>query len=480
MTLSTTDMRKQYSGNDVTVAFSFPYKFLANGDLTVILRVNSTEVETPQVEGTHYTVAGAGNEAGGTVTMTTAPADGETLSIFRDPDITQDTDYPTNGTFPSDSHETAMDLLTMHAQRDRDLATRGLTLTDGSVDGSGEFNGRSNEIINIEDPTDGSSAATKAYVDTQVAAAAIDADATVPLLRVTVVDGATAGEEYTGTIQGGGTITTYSDNWLYLLDFTGVTASSIDGPTLAIDGLTARIIADSATNGIETGEIDPSVYDKLLTYYDTSVNKFIAIKPVIPNSAILPRHMSAEGVGRMSHEVKLAGIIPDDDTILTLDSSLWEDYPDYDVFKLYFEFETTNLSGTANTDFKLQYYESSALIAGAGTYTYVQNNEGGTAANTSDDHIQIDCGVSCATTHTTYWNGCITFYNSDRSGSENAASVDGGAYEDNTDTTSQYNVYGRRLAADRADGFRIALSNAKFINNSRYWLVAIDEGWGVE
>ncbi len=89
MTTSTTANRISYSGNAVTVAFSFPYRFLANGDLTVLLVNDLTQVSVEQVLDTDYTVAGAGDDAGGTVTMTTAPPTGETLVMIRIMTITQ-------------------------------------------------------------------------------------------------------------------------------------------------------------------------------------------------------------------------------------------------------------------------------------------------------------------------------------------------------------------------------------------------------
>ena len=68
MTISTTESRKSYTGNGSTVAFSFPYKFLADCDLKVYVD-NVLKTLT-----TDYTVSGAGSDSGGTVTFVTAPA----------------------------------------------------------------------------------------------------------------------------------------------------------------------------------------------------------------------------------------------------------------------------------------------------------------------------------------------------------------------------------------------------------------------
>src|SRR5712692_151179 len=100
MTISTLLTRKEYVGNGVTTAFPFPYRFLANEDLNVRLVVIATGVETPQVLNTHYTVAGAGDPAGGTVTMLTAPTNLQNLVIYDDPALTQGVDLVENDPLP--------------------------------------------------------------------------------------------------------------------------------------------------------------------------------------------------------------------------------------------------------------------------------------------------------------------------------------------------------------------------------------------
>lgn len=131
MSISSTASRVSYAGNGVTTAFSFPYKFDANADLVVILRVNATGVETTQTITTHYTVSGAGSESGGTVTMLTAPTAAQTLVIYRDPAQTQVVDLVENDPLPAETLEDALDKLTMIAQRLKDRTERSIALTDG-------------------------------------------------------------------------------------------------------------------------------------------------------------------------------------------------------------------------------------------------------------------------------------------------------------------------------------------------------------
>lgn len=131
MALNSTDNRISYAGNGVTTAFSFPYYFLQDADLVVIVRIEATGVETTQILNTDYTVSGEGNPSGGTVTMTTAPAAGRSLIIYRDPAQTQDLDLVENDPLPAEELEKRLDKLTMMVQRLNDRLDRGVTLTDG-------------------------------------------------------------------------------------------------------------------------------------------------------------------------------------------------------------------------------------------------------------------------------------------------------------------------------------------------------------
>src|SRR5690606_13017232 len=110
MTISTTSSRISYNGNGVTTIFAFPYRFLNQGHL-VVVSIDSLGAETVKTITTHYTVSGAGDPAGGSVTMLTAPATGTRLVIYRDTDVTQETDYVSGDPFPAESHETALDKL---------------------------------------------------------------------------------------------------------------------------------------------------------------------------------------------------------------------------------------------------------------------------------------------------------------------------------------------------------------------------------
>lgn len=130
MTVTATSSRVEYAGNGVTVAFTVPFYFLENADLKVY------KDGTLQTITTHYTVSGAGNSAGGTVTFLSAPAVSQSIVIFRDPSMAQDADYVENDPFPAQSHERALDKLTMIAQRIRELVNRSFRLSDSDTTGA--------------------------------------------------------------------------------------------------------------------------------------------------------------------------------------------------------------------------------------------------------------------------------------------------------------------------------------------------------
>lgn len=132
MTISTTTSKVTYNGNGVTTAFAFPYYFFEDADLTVVL-VSSAGVETVQTLTTHYTVSGEGTDSSGQVTMLTAPAVGEKLVIRRVLDIVQETDYIEGDPFPAETHERALDRLTMIDLQQQEELSRTVTVPVGTA-----------------------------------------------------------------------------------------------------------------------------------------------------------------------------------------------------------------------------------------------------------------------------------------------------------------------------------------------------------
>ena len=117
MTVSTTVSSVSYLANGTQTTFAYTFKIFEDSDLLVILRNNTTGAETTQTLTTDYTVTNAGSDAGGNVVFGTAPASGNTVFIRRVLQATQTTDYVENDPFPAESHEDALDKLTMLVQQ---------------------------------------------------------------------------------------------------------------------------------------------------------------------------------------------------------------------------------------------------------------------------------------------------------------------------------------------------------------------------
>lgn len=126
MSLSTEENKKQYDGNDSTTIFPFPYLFQANTDLTVIHTSSSGE-DTILVLDTDYSVSGADNPAGGSVTYPIAgtPLEtGEKITIAREMEVNQETDLSNHGAFFLVAIENALDKLAMIAQQLKEMYDR--------------------------------------------------------------------------------------------------------------------------------------------------------------------------------------------------------------------------------------------------------------------------------------------------------------------------------------------------------------------
>jgi hypothetical protein len=138
MTVSSTTSKVSFSGNGSTTAFAVSFYFLATSDLKVTLR-KADGTEVVKTLATDYTVTGAGVTSGGTVTMGTAPASGETLVIQRNVPFTQLVDYQPNDPFPANTHEQALDKLTMEVQQLNEAVSRSIKVSTTNTITSPEF-----------------------------------------------------------------------------------------------------------------------------------------------------------------------------------------------------------------------------------------------------------------------------------------------------------------------------------------------------
>ena len=140
MTISSTTVKNSYSGDGSTTQFNYTFKIFANSDLQVIIR-SAAGTETVKTITTHYTVAGAGNANGGSITFTSGniPTSTETVVLRRAVPQTQAIDYIANDPFPAESHEEGLDRATMTTQQIQEELDRSIKLSRTNTMTSTEF-----------------------------------------------------------------------------------------------------------------------------------------------------------------------------------------------------------------------------------------------------------------------------------------------------------------------------------------------------
>ena len=136
MTVGALSPSKSYLENGVTTVFAVPFRYLAADDL-VVSRVTAG-VESLLTYGVDWSATDGPTDAGGTLTLG-ASVSGATLKIRRSTPRQQQTDYTTGDAFPADSHEQALDRLTLIAQElgvsQDDLDGRALLVPAGETIG---------------------------------------------------------------------------------------------------------------------------------------------------------------------------------------------------------------------------------------------------------------------------------------------------------------------------------------------------------
>jgi hypothetical protein len=140
MTVSTTIIKSSHNGNGSTTTFAYNFKIFADTDLVVIIR-SAAGTETTKTLTTHYTVAGAGDASGGSITFTAGniPVTGETVVIRRNVPQTQAIDYIANDPFPAETNEEGLDRATMIAQQVSEATDRSIKLSRTNTMTSTEF-----------------------------------------------------------------------------------------------------------------------------------------------------------------------------------------------------------------------------------------------------------------------------------------------------------------------------------------------------
>lgn len=130
MSISTQTSRVDYVGNGATDEYDYTFPIISDSDLRVSVR-DDDDVETTLVLNTDYTVDGAGDEDGGSITLLDGNlTSGHVLTIRRVRQLKQLTDIRNQGEFFPETHEDAFDHLIMIDQQQQDELNRSVKLPE--------------------------------------------------------------------------------------------------------------------------------------------------------------------------------------------------------------------------------------------------------------------------------------------------------------------------------------------------------------
>ena len=125
-TVSSETTRVKYTCNGTTTVYAYPFKIYEDDDLLAIKALTATGAETTLVLNTDYTVSGAGITGGGNLTLTSGSvcASGYTMTILRNIELTQETDYVDGQAFSAESLESAIDKTALIQQQQAEAIGR--------------------------------------------------------------------------------------------------------------------------------------------------------------------------------------------------------------------------------------------------------------------------------------------------------------------------------------------------------------------
>ena len=155
MTISTTNNKKNYSGLTGNDTFAYDFRVDVKDDMEVYF----DDVLQPDGD---WTITNLGEAAGGNVVLNTPLAADTAVTLLRNVAVTQGVDYRNGDAFPAETHEGALDKLTMIAQQLDERTARAilLPLSEESYDTRIPFYNGSNfdavaELIYDKDATTG-------------------------------------------------------------------------------------------------------------------------------------------------------------------------------------------------------------------------------------------------------------------------------------------------------------------------------------
>lgn len=147
MTVQTSTNVAAFVGNGVTTSFPIGFKFNSSADLIVEATNTVTGVTTPLSLNSDYTVTGAGDENGGTITFTAAPLSVETVKVTRHVDLLQLTDLRNQGKFYAEVHEDVFDKLIMIDQQQQTEINAANDKSDEALSAANAANEKSDQAV---------------------------------------------------------------------------------------------------------------------------------------------------------------------------------------------------------------------------------------------------------------------------------------------------------------------------------------------
>lgn len=173
MTITNTILRNDYVANGSSTVFSFTFIVLSEtaGYTIQVITTDLIGIETVKTQGVDYTVQLNDNGLG-TITFTTAPLLNHKITLLSNVPNTQETDYIKAGTdkFPAESHEKALDKLTLIAKQFLEKFNRIVSLPKSSTLSNIEFPinaSNANQILAINN--DGTNLTTTNLADVGIA-----------------------------------------------------------------------------------------------------------------------------------------------------------------------------------------------------------------------------------------------------------------------------------------------------------------------
>ena len=114
ITISNTSARIQYTATSSQTQFTVPFEFFADADLLVV-HTNAAGTDTTlslaanPSSVSQYSVSGAGESGGGSITLGSGATAGDKYTIQRNLALERTTDFPNSGTFPIETLNTELD-----------------------------------------------------------------------------------------------------------------------------------------------------------------------------------------------------------------------------------------------------------------------------------------------------------------------------------------------------------------------------------